>query len=143
MVYQLFEEMQPFYYKIKMKRRVSDSLMTEFVRRRDKRCVYRVRCSGLASPEELDCSHWQKRRHEGTRHEPDNCDAVCRLCHSYVESDPEGAKWLDGFKLRQLGKMRHDMVLLTANNVQKKDEFMARLKMRELLKTLDVERDTN
>jgi len=123
----------------KIKRRASDIIFSEFIRRRDKKCMYRFKCLGLPCDwkYDLDCSHWQGRGKEGTRVDEDNADACCRKCHKYVTDTAEGKKALDKFKLKQLGQVRHDMVLLRANSYHKKDEFMSKLIARELLKSLE------
>ena len=128
-----------FYYKNKMKRRTSDKIFSEYIRRRDGRCVYAFKCFGVPIDwRTLHCSHWQKRRHEGTRVDPKNCDASCTKCHAYIEDTEAGAKALDEFKLKQLGKYEYDLVKMRALTYQKKDEFISCLIAKELLKPLKL-----
>ena len=120
-----------------MKRRTSDIIFSEFVRRRDGRCIYAFKCGGYKTDwKELQCSHWQKRRHEGTRIDPKNCDAACSMCHTWVEDTIEGDRALDAFKLKQLGQQEYNLVLLRRHTTFKKDEFMAKLIARQLLDSL-------
>lgn len=130
--------MVPSYYRSKMKIRRSDAIFSEYIRRRDVGCVYKFKCSNLIQDwKSLQASHWQGRRHEGTRFDPDNVDASCAKCHAWITDTAEGAKALDAFKLNQLGQQRYNMVLLRANSYSKKDEFLARLYAKELLNSLD------
>lgn len=124
------------WYKIKIRK--ADKLFSEYIRRRDKSCVYRFRCLGNQTNwRELQCSHWQKRRHEGTRFDRFNCDAVCAKCHFFVENDPEGRIRLDDFKLQQLGEKIYNLVLIKAQTYSKRDDKLAELYCAELLKKLD------
>lgn len=123
------------WYKIKIRK--SDRLFSEYIRRRDGHCVYRFKCLGQPIDwKELQCSHWQKRRHEGTRFDPNNCDAVCAACHNYVENTVEGKRALDDFKLRQLGEKEHNLVILRRHTYKKRDDKLDELYCKELLKTL-------
>jgi hypothetical protein len=85
----------------------------------------------------LTCSHFYKRRHESVRFDPDNCDAACRSCHQWIEDTAEGAKWLEGFKLQQLGEQRFNLLLLHKQQIGKRDEALAAMYAKALLKSLD------
>lgn len=56
-------------------------------------------CNLTFSIDELDCSHFRKRRHFATRWLELNCDAACRACHSkYENMDAEYAVMIDAAK---------------------------------------------
>lgn len=55
-----------------------------------------------------DCSHYYGRRYRGGRWYPDNCIALCRLIHCYV--DKHHAEHVD-FIRRHLGDVRHDALI--------------------------------
>lgn len=130
------------WYKPKIRK--SDKYFSEYIRRRDGRCMYGFRCWSNMAPivtdplawKQLDCSHWQKRRHEGTRFDPKNCDAACKKCHHFVENDPEGQKTLDAFKLKQLGQIEYNKVLIRKNTVTKRDDVAMEFYAKQLLKKL-------
>lgn len=123
------------WYKIKVRK--VDKLFSQYIRQRDGHCMYRFKCFGQTQDiKELQCSHWQKRRSEGTRFDPDNCDASCKACHNFIENHPEGQRTLDEFKLLQLGQQRFNAVLVRSNNYQKKDDILTELYCKQLLKTL-------
>jgi len=55
-----------------------------------------------------DCSHYYGRRYRGGRWFPDNCLALCRQIHGYV--DKHKAAHADLMR-RHLGETRHDMLV--------------------------------
>lgn len=132
------------FWQAKTKLRRSDILFSQYIRRRDGwKCTYRVKClaAGNINYEDnkgaLTNSHYQKRRHESTRFDPLNCDAACRACHQWVEDTAEGKEWLKQWKTNQLGEREHTLLLVRAQTYQEKDEKMAILYCRQLLKELD------
>lgn len=119
-----------------MKRRRSDVLFSDFIRQRDRRCRYKFKCWGLQlNWHELDCSHFIGRSTENTRIDPENADGACRSCHDYAGTS-EGKKRLREWKEEQLGTQRFNALLVRGSIYKKKDEVMARLIAKELLKTL-------
>lgn len=121
------------WYKIRI--RPPDREMTKFIKLRDKGlCAYNFKC--FRGTPGTDNSHFQKRRHEGTRFDPLNCDLSCRSCHYFIENDPEGQKTLEAWKLKQLGEKEYNLLLFRARNYQKKDDVIAMLKIKELIRTL-------
>lgn len=109
--------------------------MSQYVKARDKEvCQYRFKCFGEPG---TDCSHFQKRRKESVRFDPDNCDLACRKCHYFVENDPAGQKTLEEWKLKQLGEKQFNALLIRANTTGRKDNKLAILYIKQLIAELD------
>ena len=85
---------------------------------------------------DLQCCHYHSRRKESVRFDPDNCDAGCIACHYFIDHTVEGQKWLDEFKLKQLGLQRFNGLLVRANTPGKRDDVLMTIYAKELLKTL-------
>lgn len=103
--------------------RPADRWMSKFVKLRDKgMCKYRFKCFGDPGS---DNSHFQKRRHESVRFDPENCDLACKACHNFVENHPEGQKTLEKWKLKQLGERRYNLLMIRKETYHKPDDFMA------------------
>lgn len=127
------------WYKSKIKIRPNDKVFSNYIRQRDGwRCQYHFKCYGGESYEEnkgaLHCSHFQKRRKESVRFDPQNADAACVKCHFFVENDPEGQKVLEAWKLQQLGEKEYKALLIRANITGKRDDFLTKLYLKELIK---------
>lgn len=127
------------FWQSKTKIRRVDKLFSDYIRNRDNwHCVYRFQCLGVIdyrdNPGGLTNSHFQKRRHESTRFEPDNCDSACRTCHGWVEDKSEGKKALEAWKKKQLGPKRYASLLVQAQTYQHKDDKLNLLKIKLLLK---------
>lgn len=117
--------------------RTSDRYFSEYIRRRDGVCVYATsHCKNWESWKDLTCSHFIKRRYESVRFDPENCDAACRSCHMWVEDTVEGKKWLEQFKLEQLGENRLNLLLFRKQQLTKRDDVMMTLYAKQLLKSL-------
>jgi hypothetical protein len=107
--------------KIKIDR--ADTLFSWYIRERDGwRCVccdtqYRRKEQGLQN------SHYWSRGNEGTRFDPDNCDALCFGCHRKWGGD-DREKYKE-FKLGQLGEERYKVLDIKAHSYSKKDRKMA------------------
>lgn len=115
--------------------RPADRYFSEYIRRRDNRCIYATpHCKNWSNWKNLTCSHFIKRRYESVRYDPDNCDAACRSCHRWVEDTAEGAQWLDDFKRRQLGEQRYNLLFFRKQQVTKRDDAMMALYAKQLLK---------
>jgi hypothetical protein len=104
------------------------------VRKRDKDCVFKIKCYGGKNFKELTNSHFHGRRKQSVRHDPENCDAACRACHQYLEEHKEFYK---DWKLKQLGEQRYALLELRANTPQKTDEFITKLYLKSLLAELE------
>lgn len=121
-------------------RDAADDAFSEYIRRRDGRCV-NPQCQRRGEPNKnghcivgLDCSHFWIRKHESVRFDVENCDTLCRRCHRHWGGDgrPEYVE----FKKKQLGERRYNLLLLRKNTYQKKDRKMALMYARALLKGL-------
>jgi hypothetical protein len=71
------------------------------------------------------------------RFDPDNADAACKKCHYFIENHPEGQKTLEEFKRNQLGEKRYNFLLIRANQTGKKDDAMAIIIIKQLMKEFD------
>lgn len=125
--------------KTKAKITTPDKLFSRHIRDRDGwRCQYRFKCFGMddfrLNPGGLDNSHFQKRGKFSVRYDEENCDAACKKCHNFVETDPNGQRVLEEWKLAQLGEKRYNMLLIRANTTGKNDPFMAMLYVKALIK---------
>ena len=125
---------------MKIKIDKADTLFSDFIRLRDGKCV---KCGRLPSPREkdgamvvgLECSHFWSRRHETTRFDPTNADALCFLCHHRWGGD-DREDYRD-FKLKQLGAQRFDLLKVKAKSTGKKNRALALVVVRELMKQLE------
>ncbi len=120
----------------KVKIRTADKWMSKFVKLRDRGlCQYNFKC--FRGTPGSDNSHFQKRRHESVRFDPENCDLACRSCHLFVEEHPDGQRTLEKWKLKQLGERRYNLLMIRKQTAQKKDDYMAILYIKELINTLE------
>ena len=129
------------FWQAKTKIRREDKLFSDYIRARDGwRCSYKFKCMGvynfLENKGGLTNSHFIKRRHESVRFDPENCDAACRPCHSFVEDKTEGRRALENWKLTQLGTARFNALRARKYAYKKKDPMLDLLYVKELLKTL-------
>lgn len=117
----------------------ADSLFSDYIRLRDKKCV---RCGAIPTARKKDglmvvglqASHFFGRRKESTRFDPLNVDALCMGCHSLWGSDLK-EDYRD-FKIRQLGQQGFDMLKLRSNSYHKKNRQLSLIIVKELMKTL-------
>lgn len=95
----------------------ADRAFSLYIRTRDGWCCQR--CGNQYTPptSALHCSHFQGRGKEGTRFEPDNCDALCYGCHRYFTAQPgEHYNW----QVKRKGQARVDSLILQSNTYKKK-----------------------
>lgn len=119
----------------KIKFRPADRLMSQYIRHRDKMlCQYQFKC--MRGTLGSQTSHFQKRRKETVRFDPQNLDWVCGKCHYFVENHPDGQKTLERWKLEQLGRQKYEALLIRANLIGKKDDKLALIVINQLLKEL-------
>jgi hypothetical protein len=71
------------------------------------------------------------------RFDPDNADSGCKKCHYFIENHPEGQKTLEEWKRNQLGEKRFNALLIRANQTGKKDDTLAIIYIKQLIKELD------
>lgn len=122
--------------RMKIKIDKADQLFSEYIRRRDKKCV---KCHRIGEGKHgivgLQCSHYFGRGKESTRFDEENADALCFGCHQYWGSTDREA--YRTFKLKQLGQKRFDALTARAYTLVKKDRKLAALYWQERLKELD------
>lgn len=128
------------YYK-GIKRRLSDQVFSRFIRLRDKRCVFRVKCYGNQNYEELACCHFHSRRKESTRFDPQNCDAGCVKCHYFIDATETGKQWFREFKLKQLGQRDFDLLQVRSETLTKRDDALMLLYSKELLSEVIADKE--
>lgn len=121
----------------KVKRDLADKLFSDYIRKRDGSCV---RCG---KTESLTCSHYWGRKHENTRFDIWNAEALCNGCHMLWEHQKEikihnntvmGEYAL--YKLSKLGNNGYSALKLRAHSTKKKDRKMEVIRIKELLKQL-------
>lgn len=121
------------WYKIKI--RPADTKFSQYIRQRDKMlCQYNFKC--YKGTQGSQTSHCFKRRHESVRFDPDNCDWCCASCHNFVENHPDGQKTLEEWKKKQLGEQGFNRLLLRKFSYKKKDDKLAIMYIKELMKSL-------
>lgn len=122
------------FYKIRI--RAADRLFSKYIKLRDKGlCQYNFKCFKGTSGS--DNSHFQKRRKESVRFDPNNCDLSCRQCHFFIENDPIGQRTLEEWKKKQLGETEYKKLILRANQYKRRDDLMDKIYVQALIKDLD------
>ena len=112
-----------------IKRRQSDILFSQYLRKKIGRCEVCGKLNGL------EVSHFFGRRSESTRHSEENCDILCHYHHrKFHESPSSYVEW----KKQKLGDKRYKQLEIAANSYKKKDEKMAVIIIKQLIK--DYER---
>ena len=127
-----------------IKIRKSDFMFSRYVRTRDGwRCVCTLshNCTVPGRTERaqnLHCSHFFMRGKESVRRDPRNADAFCANAHKYVESHrTEYEHW----KKAQMGEKDFNKLQIDANTPGKKDEVLARLYVKKLIRELEETRN--
>jgi len=67
----------------------------------------------------LDCSHFYRVSHKGTRNHEDNCDAFCRWCHDKLEKQKNKGQEYYNWKIMQLGGRKFGELCLLAQGITK------------------------
>ena len=119
---------------MKIKIYKEDSLFSQFIRLRDKKCVRcfsRVEFNDNGMPVTHQCSHYWGRGAWGTRHDPFNCDTLCFACHRLWGGDER--REYEKFKRKQLGEKEYLKLQLRAHTPAKKDRKLALLYVNQLL----------
>lgn len=116
----------------------ADKTFSIYVRLRDKCCVS---CKRIGERDMdgraivgLQASHYWSRRHESTRFDPENVDALCIYCHQQWGGDYRDQ--YKAFKVKQLGKKGYDLLELRHNQYQKRDRKLALIVAKALLKEI-------
>jgi len=87
----------------------------------------------------LECSHFKGRRRVSTRHDFDNCAALCKSCHRYLGENPDIHS--EFFKKR-LGSEKYENLQARANTIcklSKADKEEIKRKLKERLNLLKEE----
>ena len=116
----------------KIKIRLSDKLFSQYIRKKNNYiCEFCKRF--FSEGKGLQASHFFSRRYENIRFDPENVSCFCISCHKYFH---ENRKDYVSWKLKKLGKKEYDLLEIRKNLYKKRDDFMDKLKIKELLKTL-------
>lgn len=116
--------------KIKVYR--EDILFSKYIRTRDDwKCV---RCQTQYHPgsQGLHCSHFWSRKNWNTRHDVQNCDALCWPCHRLWGGDYRNE--YEQFKQKQLGRRGYNALMRRAHTFAKKDRKLVLIQVKELLR---------
>ena len=84
-----------------IKRTPIDKTVSDLVRYRDNWTCQRCFRQYAPPTASLQCSHYKSRKNLATRHDPDNCDALCAGCHTYFGS--EAAEYR-AWKVKRMGE---------------------------------------
>lgn len=102
----------------KIKIDAADTAFSLYIRTRDNWTCQRCGKQYTPPTSALHCSHFQGRGKEGTRFEPDNCDALCYGCHRYFTAQPgEHYQW----QVKRKGQATVDRLILQSNTYKKKN----------------------
>ena len=95
------------------------------------RCNSPVQLNDNGLPITHQASHFHGRRKESVRFDEANVTTHCGGCHSHLTSNPhEHEQW----KIKQLGEKEFDRLTLRANTPGKRDDKMALIVAKALLK---------
>lgn len=99
----------------------ADKVFSQYIRLRDrecKRCHSKVKLNEKGDPVTHQASHFQGRRKENTRFDPENVDCLCTGCHMYFTANPaEHYEW----QVKVKGQELVDSLVLKSNMYVKKD----------------------
>lgn len=97
------------------------------------RCGSLVQFNAAGMPITHEASHFQGRRKEATRFDPENVDTMCSGCHTYLGANPyEHVQW----QVTHKGQQAIDMIVLRSNGYKKRDDKMEALIWRQAVKDL-------
>lgn len=112
----------------------ADLAFSKWIRLRDRECVRchsAVKLNDRGLPVSHQASHFQGRRKENTRFDPDNVDTLCAGCHSYLGANP--AEHYE-FQVKLKGQDKVEEVVLKSNIYHKKDRRLEALFWQRRLK---------
>lgn len=117
----------------KITRDPADTAFSNYIRERDGWACRRCGKQYTQPTMGLHCSHFMSRRHEGTRFDPENCDALCYGCHSYFGTHPyEHREW----QIKLKGEDVVDRLRVRANTYKKRDRKLEKIKWEAALAAL-------
>lgn len=112
----------------------ADKVFSQWIRLRDgecRRCHSKVLVNDKGLPVSHHASHFQSRRKESTRFDPENVDTLCGGCHQYFTANPgEHYEW----QVKTKGQHKVDSLVLRSNFTQKKDRKLALIYWKQRLK---------
>lgn len=124
-----------------IKRDPADDAFSQYIRLRDmgcRHCFSPVQLNSKGDPVSHQASHFQGRRKEATRFDPENVDCLCFKCHQDFTANPyEHVGWQIAIK----GKSAVDAIVVRSNSYKKKDRVMEAMIWRQAYKDLRAERD--
>lgn len=107
-----------------------DRVFSRLIRVRDEFTCQKCGRQHAENSQGLHASHFFSRRHQSTRHDPDNACAHCMACHQYLGENPiVFQSWIRTY----LGDVRYSELCFRANQIVKrtqadKDALYAHLK---------------
>lgn len=114
----------------------ADKLFSQWIRLRDKKCL---RCNSLVLfntkglPITHQASHFQGRKKEATRFDPENVVTLCTGCHMYFTAHPaEHYAW----QVARLGEEAVQALVIRSNSYQKKDRVAEKLYWQQKIKEM-------
>ena len=111
----------------KIKIRQSDKLFREYLLKlRGEKCEYCGKTQGR-----VEVSHFFGRRAESLRHSVSNCDLLCNYHHRYFHENPQE---YSEFKKKKIGEKELKKLLIAKNTYCKKDEKLAVIYWKNMLK---------
>lgn len=117
----------------------ADSWFSKYIRLRDSecmRCGSPVQFNSGGDPISHQNSHFQGRRKEATRFDPENCDTLCGGCHLYLTANPyEHVEW----QVDRKGTNAVNAIIVRSNGYKKKDRKMEALIWKQAYLTLKKE----
>lgn len=118
----------------------ADKYFSMYIRLRDgqcMRCGSFVRYNDQGDPISHQMSHFQGRRKEATRFDPENGDTLCGACHLYFTANPyEHVQW----QIEKKGQKAVDGIIIRSNSYVKKDRKMQSLIWKQAYLDLKAEK---
>jgi len=110
-----------------------DALFSKYIRMKAHwKCE---RCGNTPARRGLHCHHFERRRKQSTRFDPDNCLSLCLGCHQFFGENREEEEL---FMINKLGADRFNMLRARARTPQKPDRQAIRLWLKEELKKYET-----
>lgn len=86
-----------------------------------------LKCKRCRQEKPLDCSHYWRRDMWGTRFDPENCDGICRDCHTIWERQ-QNLEYKK-FMLQKLGRVKYDQLEQRARtSTKRRDAILGLMK---------------
>jgi hypothetical protein len=105
----------------------ADRSFSQYIRLRDgecRKCHSPVEYNNNGDPISHQASHFQGRRKEATRFDPDNVDCLCFSCHMYFTANPfEHVQW----QIAKKGENTVNSIIVRSNSYVKKDRKLQAL----------------